>query len=306
MPVRNETQPLTAADRSELLGRIQSAVQTAEPEVGADAQQAGPISVEKLSPHLEDMIHITRRSSADRIEPYLAQMMEDICGRCPAQESSGFCPLRESGGCILFSNRRLVIEVIDRFMAERCRSADVPVALQKQDVDYQARKERHMLSRILIAVDDTAPAAVAVNAGVELAAKLGAELALVHVMQPPIPIAMIEGAVYDAEPLDEREQRARELLAKIRQTLPVSLQVESMTTEGYPANQIVEAAREWNADLIIVGTHGRHGVSRFILGSTAEAVMRRAHCAVLVARETSQASSKENQPAEAYAVPQAV
>jgi nucleotide-binding universal stress UspA family protein len=54
--------------------------------------------------------------------------------------------------------------------------------------------------------------------------------------------------------------------------------------EGKPADQIIAAAREWRADLIVLGTHGRSGVARVILGSTAEGVMRGAPCPVVAVR----------------------
>jgi nucleotide-binding universal stress UspA family protein len=51
---------------------------------------------------------------------------------------------------------------------------------------------------------------------------------------------------------------------------------------GDPAHEIVAAAREWEADLIVLGTHGRQGIGRMFLGSVAETVLRHAPCAVLV------------------------
>jgi universal stress protein A len=52
--------------------------------------------------------------------------------------------------------------------------------------------------------------------------------------------------------------------------------------EGKPADEILAAAREWEADVIVIGTHGRSGVSRLVLGSTADLVVRHAPCPVLV------------------------
>jgi universal stress protein A len=53
---------------------------------------------------------------------------------------------------------------------------------------------------------------------------------------------------------------------------------------GKPAAEIVNAAKEWPADVIVIGSHGRAGVTRVLLGSVAEAVMRHAPCPVLVVR----------------------
>ncbi len=150
-----------------------------------------------------------------------------------------------------------------------------------------------MFTRILVAVDESAPAPVAVELGAELAAKFGAQLALINVTHPPVPLATIDLPMYDIEPPAERIRRATELLGKIRMFVPAGINVEELVAEGIPAVKIVDAARDWSADLIIVGTHGRHGVSRLILGSTAEAVARKAGCPVLVARET-KGSSRSN------------
>lgn len=54
--------------------------------------------------------------------------------------------------------------------------------------------------------------------------------------------------------------------------------------EGKPPDEIVIAAQEWSADLIVIGTHGRRGQQRLLVGSTAAAVIRRAWCPVLAAR----------------------
>ena len=54
--------------------------------------------------------------------------------------------------------------------------------------------------------------------------------------------------------------------------------------ERKPADEILAAAREWEADAIVIGTHGRSGMSRLVLGSTAESVVRQALCPVLVVK----------------------
>ena len=53
---------------------------------------------------------------------------------------------------------------------------------------------------------------------------------------------------------------------------------------GKPASEIIRTAKEWPTDIIVIGSHGRHGIQRALLGSVAEAVMRHAPCPVLVIR----------------------
>jgi nucleotide-binding universal stress UspA family protein len=60
--------------------------------------------------------------------------------------------------------------------------------------------------------------------------------------------------------------------------------VARLLREGDPASEIVEAADRWRADVIVIGTHTRGALERLLLGSTAEAVLRQAHCAVLTVR----------------------
>ena len=62
------------------------------------------------------------------------------------------------------------------------------------------------------------------------------------------------------------------------------LSVTPALQEGDPRSQIIDVAREWRADLIVLGPHGRTGLQRFLLGSVSEAVVRHAHCSVEIAR----------------------
>ena len=136
--------------------------------------------------------------------------------------------------------------------------------------------------RILIALDDSAIAAHAVEVGTELASALTAQAALVYVVDPTSGFAPDSGipAVEWIATL-KREGQAFLAAAAQRTHEPPAWQ---FLREGKPADQILAAAREWDADVIVIGTHGRSGVSRLVLGSTAESVVRHAACPVLVVR----------------------
>src|SRR5690349_21638051 len=105
-----------------------------------------------------------------------------------------------------------------------------------------------MFTRILVAVDESAPAAVAVELGAELAVKLRAQLALINVTHPPVPVAAIDLPIHDIEPPGERIGRATQLLERIRMMVPAAISVEELVAEGAPAAKIVDAARDWRAD----------------------------------------------------------
>jgi nucleotide-binding universal stress UspA family protein len=80
-----------------------------------------------------------------------------------------------------------------------------------------------------------------------------------------------------------REEGAR-IVADFRARLTLGPEALQFVPEGPPAAEIVKAARRWQADLIVIGSHGRRGIRRALIGSVAEAVVRQAPCPVLVVR----------------------
>lgn len=137
--------------------------------------------------------------------------------------------------------------------------------------------------RILIALDDSAAAAHAADVGVELARALGAEVALVHAVDPGL-ASTPETGVPAATLLAEGERDAHELLAEFQDRLKLPTPPLQFVRVGRPVHEITLAANEWRADLIVLASHGRGGVSRLLLGSVAEGVVRHAPCPVLVIR----------------------
>jgi len=135
--------------------------------------------------------------------------------------------------------------------------------------------------RILIAVDCEPLSAHAAELGIELASSLGAEVAFVHAITPGLEQAP---GVTPHELIAEAEWEARQLVAGLSQHLPHGQQHFEFIHTGKPAVEIVRTAKEWAADMIIIGSHGRHGIGRALLGSVAEEVMRHATCPVLVTR----------------------
>jgi nucleotide-binding universal stress UspA family protein len=135
--------------------------------------------------------------------------------------------------------------------------------------------------RILVACDESAPARHALEVAVKMAEEAGGRLLLVHAVRPASPAA--GEFVSSIEWLDSLHHReADEMLAKVRLSLPRSLESEQMVREGLPADEILTAAKVWNADLIVIGTRARGRIAQFLLGSTADAVIRRAACPVMV------------------------
>jgi nucleotide-binding universal stress UspA family protein len=93
-----------------------------------------------------------------------------------------------------------------------------------------------------------------------------------------------EGGYPAGELIALAEQDGKRLLAGFSQRASVQPPPLKFIQVGKPATEIVKAAQEWPADLIVIGSHGRGGVQRLLLGSVADGVMRHAKCPVLVVR----------------------
>jgi universal stress protein A len=80
------------------------------------------------------------------------------------------------------------------------------------------------------------------------------------------------------------ERDGKKLLARFYRRMSLQASAPAFVQVGKPAAEIVRAAQYWPADLILIGTHGREGLQRVLLGSVAEAVVRHAPCPVIVIR----------------------
>jgi nucleotide-binding universal stress UspA family protein len=102
---------------------------------------------------------------------------------------------------------------------------------------------------------------------------------------PRVPAADPDRAAHATEALQRVQRRASDRLVHLANTLTLNLgHVVAHVRHGSPAENIVQLASHLDADLIVVGTHGRRGFERLLLGSVAERVLRVARCAVLVVR----------------------
>jgi nucleotide-binding universal stress UspA family protein len=113
-----------------------------------------------------------------------------------------------------------------------------------------------------------------------LARDHGARLIVCHVVLPP---AVVYGAEITGLSEESYKQAAEEKLAQLAAPDP-ALRLEKRLLQGEPADEIVRLAGASNCDLIVLGTHGRTGLSRLLLGSVAEQVLRKAPCAVLTVK----------------------
>jgi len=144
-------------------------------------------------------------------------------------------------------------------------------------------------TRILIAVDTSEIGVHAVLVGLELASVLGAKVAFIHVIGPALsddawmPVSSLELTL----PPDHEITQA---LESLRERVPIPIDAANFVPVGDPVELIVGAASGWPADLVVIGSHGRDGLGRVLLGSVAEGVARHAPCPVLVVRKRSSVS----------------
>jgi universal stress protein A len=141
---------------------------------------------------------------------------------------------------------------------------------------------------ILFATDFSAIADQALDYAASLAKADGAKLLIVHVAE--LPTAYGAGEMYYGIP----EPDTDELLRMLHNIVPGNPPVdhEYRLLKGDPAREIVRLAKDDNVDLIVLSTHGRTGLSRVLMGSVAEVVVRRAHCPVLTLKGTAVAPRK--------------
>lgn len=110
---------------------------------------------------------------------------------------------------------------------------------------------------------------------------------VISVVVPHVPGAseFVPGAATLSEVLKAHEADAREIAERTADRLKTGgLAVDAVARQGDPAQTIVEEAKDWHADLIVVGSHGRSGLGRLLLGSVAQAVVSHAPCSVEVVR----------------------
>jgi len=141
---------------------------------------------------------------------------------------------------------------------------------------------------ILLPTDFSECAAHAVPMAASLARLTGARLLCLHVVEPVVPTV---GWTPVAEPLPladlsgQLEESAARELPKLKERAELEgLEVEDLIVHGEAASEIVRAARERGADIIVISSHGRTGLGRILFGSTAESVVRHARCPVLVVK----------------------
>jgi nucleotide-binding universal stress UspA family protein len=139
--------------------------------------------------------------------------------------------------------------------------------------------------KILLGIDDSKYAEEIARGLVAQLRPQNTDVLVLHVLQPLGLVAPPEMAMGYAPELADLKQPAQELVERIAQQLRgAGFKTETAVEVGDVRERILDSATEWHADLIVLGSHGKRGLQRFLLGSVAEFVARHAKCSVQIVR----------------------
>ena len=146
------------------------------------------------------------------------------------------------------------------------------------------------IKKILVPVDFSACSAKALGCAASFAKLFGASVDVLHVWEPPryvAPELMVQVPSYPDQTVAQfaRTEAAKEMerfLSELEKE--AACEVQGRIESGDPTHMITDIASKDHYDLIVMGTHGRTGLSHLVLGSVAEKVVRKAHCPVVTVR----------------------
>jgi len=148
------------------------------------------------------------------------------------------------------------------------------------------KENENKFSKILVAVDGSQASMDAADQAIEMASKYNSELIALHVI-------LSDTTIFGTSPprhIDEIKQQAQQYLDKIKQKMPdqhdnskIQMRTE-LISSATAVGGIVGFAEKENIDLIVVGTRGRSGFKKLLLGSVASGVVNYAHCPVMVVK----------------------
>ena len=143
------------------------------------------------------------------------------------------------------------------------------------------------IERILFPTDFSDNSYAALDYATKLAEFYKAELCLLHVVNSPIQHDSFLLSSFQIDDIERKATSAKRqaLLNLIKTRIGEQVPVKVMLRRGVPLGEIINAARKCEADLIVMGTHGRTGLPQMLIGSVAKKVVRYAPCPVLTVKE---------------------
>jgi nucleotide-binding universal stress UspA family protein len=141
-------------------------------------------------------------------------------------------------------------------------------------------------SRILVPVDLSEGSQALIDYAIQLAKPFNAALEIIHAWEPPqyvAPDLLVAAPGWNSQSLEQVavDAASKELNALVEKVANADLPIKHRVVVGEAASTVLRLAEEGKHDLIIMGTHGRRGLPRLLLGSVAQKIVARAHCPVL-------------------------
>lgn len=145
-----------------------------------------------------------------------------------------------------------------------------------------------MYKKILVPIDGSDTSTRGLTEAMKLAKDQSAKIRLIHVVNELMIVSSYEGTIYSGELIQALRDGGQKVLDKAKaQVAAAGIQVEAELLEahgGQAGHTIIKDAEHSHADIIVLGTHGRRGLSRLVMGSDAEQVVRQAKVPVLLVR----------------------
>ena len=145
-----------------------------------------------------------------------------------------------------------------------------------------------MYRKILVPLDGSHTSKMGLKEAIRLARNQKATLRLIHVVDELVVMPSTEGAIYLGDMLEGLREAGKRILRDAEaQVRKQGLKAQSLMLEtvgARAADLVVRQAKKWGADIIVLGTHGRRGVRRLVMGSDAEEIVRTASVPVLLVR----------------------
>lgn len=139
--------------------------------------------------------------------------------------------------------------------------------------------------KILVGIDSSKFSEAALKAVMSQFRPQGTEVRVVHVVQPVTVATPPQMAAQYAPELEDQVKLGKELVAQAAKSLQAAgFKADTAVETGDIRVRLIDSAAEWNADLIVIGSHGHGAIRRFLLGSVTEFVARNAFCSVEIVR----------------------
>jgi len=159
-----------------------------------------------------------------------------------------------------------------------------------------------MYRKIMVPVDGSETSLSGVQEAIKIAQNLGSEIRVFHVLDEFVLDYSLGAGVYGGNLMDALRDGGKKILEQAAAAVRkegVAVSTALLESIGGPAADfIVAQAKEWGADLIVMGTHGRRGLARLAMGSDAEGVVREASVPVLLVHHQRKQAKQESRAAE--------